>query len=123
MTPRRAARAAAQPLALDEAVAWLARAAPAPPELVAALAGRRLAELRNPACSPNSSSCACCCVLRPDAQSGVMLLMVVASPGSRVEAAELALCRQSFGRRRRRAPRWWPLRRRTQTAQRRLLTA
>jgi hypothetical protein len=43
VTPRRVARAAAQPLALDEAVAWLACAAPTPPELVAALAGARLA--------------------------------------------------------------------------------
>ena len=45
MTPRRAARAAAQPLALDEAVAWLARAAPVPPELVAALAGKHVTGL------------------------------------------------------------------------------
>lgn len=42
VTPRRAARGAAQPPALDEAVAWLARAAPVPPELVAALAGKHL---------------------------------------------------------------------------------
>lgn len=41
VTPRRVARMAAQPLALDEAVAWLACAAPTPPELIAALAGAR----------------------------------------------------------------------------------
>lgn len=69
VTPRRAARMAAQPLALDEAMVWLVRAAPTPPELVAALAGAHHAD--NPgdaspvACAPYGR-----CVLLPMTRDG-----------------------------------------------------
>ena len=69
VTPRRAARMAAQPLALDEAMAWLVRAAPTPPELVTALAGAHRAD------SPGDASPVSCalynrCVLLPMTRNG-----------------------------------------------------
>lgn len=69
VTPRRAARMVAQPLALDEVMAWLVRAAPTPPELVTALAGAHRAD------SPGAASpvsCAPCsrCVLLPMTRDG-----------------------------------------------------